>query len=140
MKTDTRKFCSSIESDCERAFGPFDTRQEAIDAAIEERDEDESGDTECTVGRCDYASAARLFFNESAERILEDVEDCAADNDFGNGEGPVFELVDPENGMANFRGDVRAALRKHFKSTYFIMDGPLETVALSPAPLESEER
>ena len=136
---DTRKFCSSIESDCERAFGPFDTEEEAVAAATEERDEREASDTECVIGRCNYPDPADFVLERDAENIWEAMEDCAADNDYGHADRNTFQLKDPEGGLKAFTTDLKAVVQKHFRGDiFFTMDGPLKSVPLPPPERESD--
>jgi hypothetical protein len=137
---DKRKYCSSLESDEERAFGPFDTEAEAVARAAEERDGYAYSDTECTVGRCDYPVPSQFFFDSHAGDMWETLEESVADNGYGHADQECFRLRDPENGMRSFVNAVKKALDAHFVGdTYFIMDGPLKTVALPPPERESDD-
>lgn len=140
MDPDERSWCSQIDSDDERVYGPFDSREEAIMRAEEERDDREADDSVCTVGRCEYADPGTFLLDSRVETMLETLDEDAYHNEFCWVESEVFKLRDEDNGMRRLIDGLRAVLRRNLTSDYFVMaDDARETVALPPRKDDDDE-
>lgn len=84
---DTRKWCWRCPNK-EVAYGPFATMQAALADAVEY---DDPPPEKILVGRCEYGRATNYI--QSMDTVLEDIEQCAYDNDFDfKDDGHIFDV------------------------------------------------
>lgn len=131
-KDGPKLWCSSIDSEDEEVYGPFDTREEAIEAARARRDAFKFDDTECTVGHCEYADPGCHLTDSQIELMIESLDEFAHEDMFCWVDDDVFDWRTSDS-EESFAHELRDLLRKHVKSKYFLMamDGR-EKVTLPP--------
>ena len=122
---DTRQWCARLPSNDKSLYGPYESRQGAIDGIRHDRDEENSDDTEVTIGRvqdCDPGIDGIGIYD-----LLESMGDQAYNNEWSWVDGTLFEYKDEKAAEIAFR----AFLREHITSVYWVMaEDSRETVAL----------
>jgi len=114
MSKDNRKWCYLLSEDAEEAFGPYDTREDAIASAL--RNVVEPGET-IVLARCDFPDPGEQLCKGAMDRLMEELEeDCdynmrnPEDYTFGVNEGATLDTLDTI---------IRTWLRENVHATYF---------------------
>ena len=114
--SDTRKWCWLESADSEGAFGPFDTREEALADA---REREEEGTV--ILGRCNYADPAEELNSQAAGRLMEELEEDCCD-ELRNPEDVTFSLKAGVD-VRDLDKLIRDWLRANVHAAYFAADG-----------------
>ena len=118
-KPDDRKWCYQLCRDDETAFGPFDSREEAIREA---RAEFLEPGGKLYLSRCDYpdpGDKAPTFFDE--DDLLEDMNQQAIDDGEGNVEGDTFEPIKGAE-IGHLNELIKDWCRRNIKAVWFNVD------------------
>jgi len=125
-KPDDRKWCFLLREDSESAFGPYETREAAIKAAVDSFVG--AGDT-IVLSRGDFPDPGEELCQDAAGRLMEALEeDC--NDDLRNPEDLTFTLNEGAN-LEDLDTLIRGWLRANVHATYFQVDGDVhETVKI----------
>lgn len=131
-----RKWCSTVESDDEHVYGPYDTRDEALEGAWQNREDDGGTDATATLGRCKFADLGDFL---DVGDLVERLEEIAIDNEWGWIESELFAQRESDSNAVALR-EIRQSLRRNYSSSFFMMmDVGRETVALAARSADAEE-
>ena len=103
--------------DAEAAHGEFDTREEAIKDAMNDKDENgvvTDDSFELVVGRCVYPDPTN-YLDDDLDDLLERMDQRACDGDFGFWEDEIFTVADPKAAQEDLTKALAEWAKKHIR-------------------------
>lgn len=123
-----------MPSHSERAYGPFSTRDEAVEDAHAHGYGLNDG---IIVGVCIWADPVAAL--PSMDEFLERLEDYAQHNGFGFWDDEVFEVQNPKDARAEFDVILRTWAEKHMSANCWTLIPNSDLPALSGAAVAGDE-
>ena len=118
---DNRKWCWLASGFIDEAFGPFESKEDAIaDARKATSAWALDGFPRITLARCNFADPAEELADGACRLLMEGLEE-SCDEVLRNPVGPTFELKD-EASIDDLDSLIRDWLRKNVKAVWFSCD------------------
>ena len=111
-KKDDRKWGWSTE---DAGFGPFDSREEAIQNAT-----DTGEVSEVAVGRCKFADPVE-YLKADVDEVLENLDMRAADDEYGFWEDEIFDVDNKEEAQKALTEAMEQWAKKYVSSVVWVL-------------------